>query len=72
MIRVTKLNGAEHYVNCDKIETIDTAPDTMLCLDNGKRLVVLESPEEIVERIIEYRTRMYTELPTVRKRVVEE
>ena len=55
MIRVTRLNGKPFAVNAEVIETIDVTPDTILTLVNGKKIVVKESFEEVIERVVEYR-----------------
>lgn len=68
MILVTKLSGKQYYINPDFIEYIDTSPDTLLCLTTGKHLNVLESPEEVIDRIVAYRKRIYSELPICSKR----
>ena len=38
-------------LNPDLIATVDSVPDTILGLTNGKRLLVEESPEEVTEAI---------------------
>jgi flagellar protein FlbD len=55
MIRVTRLDGHEYFVNPHQIEYIEKNPDTTLIMLSGKRLVVKEDFETIFERIIEYR-----------------
>lgn len=55
MIRVTRLNGKPFAVNAELIETIDVTPDTILTLVSGKKIVVGENFDEIIERILEYR-----------------
>ncbi len=55
MITVTKLNGRPMSLNPDLIERIETAPDTHIHLRNDTRYIVLESLEEITERILHYR-----------------
>ena len=42
MILVTKISGAQYYVNPDLIEYIEEVPGTILCLTNGKHLNILE------------------------------
>ncbi len=59
MIRVTRLNGAEMVLNADLIESLEATPDTVVALANGKKLVVTEAVEEVVERIVEYRQRIF-------------
>lgn len=54
MIKLTKLNDAEFILNSDLIESIESSPDTTITLFTGKKFMVKESPEEIVEKIIDY------------------
>ena len=65
MIKVSKINGAEYYINADIIEYIEKTPDTLITLSSGKKLVVLETPEEIVKRIIAYRQSVFSKLPEI-------
>ena len=59
MILVTKISGAQYYVNPDLIEYIEEVPGTILCLTNGKHLNILEPPEVVIDRIVTYRRRIY-------------
>lgn len=54
MIEVTKLGGLRLIVNADHIECVEAQPETALILNNGKRIVVLEKVDIVVERIITY------------------
>lgn len=65
MIRLTRLNGKEIFVNAELIKFIETTPDTILSLADNDKLNVRESPEKIVEAIIEYRRKVYGALPAV-------
>ena len=58
VIRLTRLNREEYYLNPDLIDTIETMPDTTITTLNGRKLVVLESVEEVVERIIAFKGRV--------------
>lgn len=42
-------------LNCDLIETIMENPDTTILLTNGKHLIVRESKEEVVKKVVELR-----------------
>jgi flagellar protein FlbD len=55
MIRVTRLNREELIINSDLIELIEITPDTVLTLTTGKKFVVRESADEIIERVLDYR-----------------
>ena len=54
MILLKKLNGEEFVLNCDLIETIMENPDTTILLTNGKHLIVRESKEEVVDKVVEF------------------
>ena len=58
MIKVTRLNGVEYWLNPHLIEIIEKRPDTTITLVSGKKIVVKESPEEIMKEIIEYRKKL--------------
>jgi len=57
MITLTKLNDSPIVVNAELIETIETTPDTLMTLTNGKKILVKEPAEEVVEMVIAYRQR---------------
>ena len=59
MIFVTKLNGEELALNGDLIETIVEKPDTTIQLTTSRYVIVRESMEEVVRRVIEYRRSIY-------------
>ena len=55
MIHLTRLNHTPMVLNCDVIEHVDTTPDTVISLTTGQKLMVLESAEEIIERVVRFR-----------------
>jgi flagellar protein FlbD len=55
MITLTRLSGSEFVLNADLIERLDSTPDTVVTLVDGKKYVVAESMAEIVARIRTYR-----------------
>jgi len=59
MIHLTRLNSAEMVLNSDLIEHIDVTPDTVITLTTGQILRVRESAEEVVQRIVEFRMRIF-------------
>jgi len=58
MIRLTRLNNRPLVVNSELIKFIENAPDTVITLVTGEKIVVLETAEEVMARIIEYRRRL--------------
>jgi flagellar protein FlbD len=55
MIELTRLNGNPLYINCDLIKWAEAAPDTLLTLINGEKIVVRESCGQVVERVQNHR-----------------
>jgi flagellar protein FlbD len=55
MIKVTRLNEIEYFINPHQIESIEVHPDTTLLMLSGKHVVIRESVEEVIKRIVEYR-----------------
>ena len=55
MITVTRFDNTEFIVNADLIEFVETLPDTHLTLVTGKKLLVRETAQEVVARVLAYR-----------------
>jgi flagellar protein FlbD len=60
MIYVTRLNHESVVLNSDIIEYIETTPDTVISLTTGEKLMVLETADEIVARVVQYRRSIQT------------
>ena len=60
MIYVTRLNHTPVVLNCDLIEHIETTPDTVISLTSGEKMMVLESADEIIDRVVRYRRSILT------------
>jgi flagellar protein FlbD len=55
MIYVTRLNHTTMVLNSDLIEQVEMTPDTVISLTNGQKIMVLESSDEVVERVVTFR-----------------
>lgn len=55
MIPLTRIDGTTFYLNPDLIEVVEAAHDTHITLVNGHKYLCIDSPEEIGERIAEFR-----------------
>ena len=55
MIQLTRLNHVPLIVNADLIEHVEVTPDTVIALTTGQKFMVLESAEDVVERVIQFR-----------------
>lgn len=60
MIILTKLNDVEFVLNCDLIETVFENPDTTIHLTNGNLYIVKESMEDVINRAVAYKQRIYS------------
>ena len=58
MIKLSRLNGAEYFINPHQIESMERRPDTTLLMLSGKHVIVKEGVDVVIERIIEYRRRI--------------
>jgi len=60
MIQLTRLNNTRLAVNSDLIKYVEQAPDTVITLLNGEKLLVRETTEQIIERVLNFRRSMLT------------
>jgi len=58
MITVTKLNDRDIVVNCDLIEQIESVPDTTLTMTTGRKIIVLDQVDTILDKIVAYKGRI--------------
>ncbi len=55
MIQLTRLNNKVLAVNSDLIKFVEQSPDTLVTLITGEKIVVRESTQEVLARIVEFR-----------------
>jgi flagellar protein FlbD len=55
MIQLTRLNNQPLIVNSDLIKCVEKAPDTVLTLVTGEKIIVRETTEQVLERVIVFR-----------------
>lgn len=58
LVKVTRLDGSEYWLNPHQIEIIEMKPDTIITLLSGRKLVVKESPDLIINCIVDYRRKL--------------
>ncbi|MFW5999104.1 MAG: flagellar FlbD family protein [Bacillota bacterium] len=58
MIKLTKMNGEEIVINIDLVETVQATPDTVISLSTGKKVLVENDVEEIIEKVINYKRKI--------------
>ena len=55
MIKVTRLNGSELWVNQDHIQFLERTPETVLSLTDGKKVTVKEAPADVIALVVAFR-----------------
>ena len=55
MIRLTRLNQVPLVINSDLIEHVEITPDTVIALTTGQKILVLETADEVIERVVRFR-----------------
>jgi flagellar protein FlbD len=58
------------YLNADLIHTVEATPDTVVSLANSAKVIVIETPEEIVALIREWRVSIVAAGPRVALRAI--
>jgi len=57
MIKLTRFNGKEFFLNADLMEFLESTPDTIITLTTGKKLIVKETVDEVIEKVIDFKSR---------------
>ncbi len=65
MIRLTRINRVPLVLNSDLIEHLEVTPDTVIAMTTGDKFMVLESAEDVIQKVIEFRRLIADRLPPV-------
>ena len=63
MISVTRFNDSTLIINADLIQTVEETPDTVITLTTGTKFIVKEKSKENVEKVVEYKRRIFVNSP---------
>ena len=55
MIRVNRLNGSALVINADMIEFVEAIPETIVCLTTGKKIMVKETIDDIINQVAQFK-----------------
>jgi flagellar protein FlbD len=58
MLKLTRLDHRTVAINPDHIAWVESTPDTTICLLGDRKVIVLESLEEVVQRFVTARARL--------------
>ena len=59
MISLRRLNNEPIMVNPDLIESLESTPDTVITLTSGNKLLVRDTMDEVREKIVEFKRKIY-------------
>ncbi|CDI49798.1 flagellar FlbD family protein [Clostridium tetani] len=60
MIYLTGLDNKDFVLNADHIEKLQSVPETVITLTNGKKYLVKEEIDDIISRVLKYKREIYT------------
>lgn len=60
MIKLTGLDNKDFVLNADHIEKLQSVPETVITLTNGKKYLVKENVDDIINRVLKYKRAIYT------------
>jgi len=61
MIKLTRLNNSFIVVNSDLIEFVEETPDTIVTLTTGQKIIVRETADDVIDKVIGYKKRIFIE-----------
>ncbi len=56
MIAVTRYNNTELVINADLIEFIEATPDTIITTTTGKKIMVRDSVDKVIDKVVRIST----------------
>ncbi len=66
MINLHRIKGEALVLNADLIELIEETPDTVITLIDGRKLVVQESPQAVVDAVRRFRAGVLANAEAIR------
>ena len=55
MINLTRLNDKEFVINAEMIEFVEATPATLVSMQSGKKIMVTEPVDVVIDRVIKYK-----------------
>lgn len=55
MVKLTRLSGTQFVLNAEMVQEIESTPDTIVTLTSGKKVMVKESVEDVIQAVLEYK-----------------
>jgi flagellar protein FlbD len=67
MIKLHRLNNEEFVLNASLIEQVESTPDTIILLTNGKRLMVRDALDDVVRAVVAYKQLCHGAVKVIRQ-----
>jgi len=58
VILVTRFDSSTFYINAELIRSIEHTPDTVITLTSDYKIIVRDTAEQILDRIIQYQQKV--------------
>ena len=68
MVKLTRLNNTILVVNGELIEFIEATPDTIVTLTTGRKVVVRETVDDVIQLVVAYKRSFLQHGPMARSR----
>lgn len=72
MLKLSRINGKEFYINPEMIKAVEKNGDTVLTLSNHERILIRQSPEEICALFMKYKSQVSKQHENVLNEMREE
>ena len=59
MIKLIGFNNKEFVLNSELIEKIEEVPETLVTLVNGKKIIVKDTVDEVIEKVVDYKRKIH-------------
>lgn len=59
MIKLIGFNNKEIVLNCELIEKIEEVPETLVTLVSGKKVMVKDTVDEVIDKVIDYKRKIH-------------
>lgn len=59
MIKLIGFDSKPFVINADQIEKLEQIPESVITLINGRKYLVKESNDEIIEKVIQYKRKIF-------------
>ena len=54
VIKLTTMDNRTVVINADLIEKVESMPETVITLTSGKKVIVFESMDEVINKAVDY------------------